>query len=411
MVRRIAICLAVALLAIGAGPARARAEIKIGVGVVGPISAQTEADIERLVGELPNVKSVPIQPPGDLDACVKRFVAGEPDDRLDAVMVVSMPTDSFHIEQSEKEARFTGTYEIWTLNLSTLAEDRHAFTFTDSETVVSGPAAILSIPAQLFVERATGKKLLSSSAWQAYEAVQARVEAKLLAATKLYLSTATIRDAQPLNMLTCAQALVDRGDADTALAVFKAAGVDNPQVRELMAQAQVKLKRAKAEALLGKTLGAMAGGDSHAASLMLAQYQAAPEAQPSRADAISRALSIEADHRADYAYRKVLAADVPGLDHTAFVAMVTQMVADITGVAPDDVIVGGKDVTIQDKKAAEGMKNALDAYANALSKAAWLMSLKCGCDAIARLTADPSGLVLMRARFSPSFKRAEVGLP
>ncbi len=411
MVKKIAMCLAVVALAIGSAAARAHAEIKIGVGVIGPISPQTEADIEKLVGELPNVKSVPIQPPGDVDACVKRFVAGETDDRLDAVMVVSLPTDSFHIEQNDKEARFTGTYEIWTLNLSTLAEDRHAFTFTDSETVVSGPAAILSIPAQLFVERATGKKLLSSSAWQAYEAVQTRVEAKLLAATKLYLSTATIRDTQPLNMMTCAQALVDRGDAETALAVFKAAGVDNPEVRRLLAEAQVKLKRAKAESLLGKTLGALAGGDSHSASLMLAQYQAAPEAELARADAISRALAVESDHRADYAYRKVLSSDVPGLDHTAFVAMMTQMVADVTGTAPDDVIVGGKDVTIQDKKATDGLKMSLDAYANALSKAAWLMSLKCGCEAVARLTADPSGLVLMRARFAPSFTRAEVGLP
>jgi hypothetical protein len=409
MIKRTAICFAFILLVVGV--ARARAEVRIGVGSVGPISPQTETDIDNLVGKLPNVTAVPIQPPGDVDACVKRFVAGDKDDRLDAVMVVSLPTDSFHTQQDDKEARFTGTYEIWTLNLSTLAEDRHAFTFTDSETVVGGAAAILSIPAQLFVERATGKKLLSSNAWQAYEAVQARVEAKLVAATRLYLSTSTLRETQPLNMLTCAQALVDRGDADTALAVFKAAGVDNPQVRQLMADAQVKMKRAKAEGLLGKTLGAMAGGDSHAATLMLAQYQAAPEAERPRADAISKALAVEADHRADYAYRKVLVSDVPGLDHTAFVAMMTQMVADVTGTAPDDVIVGGKDVTIQDKKATEGLKNSLDAYANAVGKAAWLMSLKCGCDAMARLTADPSGLVLLRARFEPSFTRAEVGLP
>jgi hypothetical protein len=411
MVAKISICLAVVVLLMGGAALPARAEVKIGVGVIGPISPQTEADIEKLVGDLPNVKAVPIQPPGGVDACVKRFVAGETDDRLDAVIVVSLPTDSFHTQQDEKEARFTGTYEIWTLNLSTLAEDRHAFTFTDSETVVSGPAAILSIPAQLFVERATGKKLLSGSAWQAYEAVQTRVEAKLLAATKLYLSTSSLRDTQPLNMLTCAQALVDRGDADTALLVFKAAGVDNPQVRQLMVQARDKMKRAKAEALLGRTLGAMAGGNSHAASTILAEYQATPEAEVARAGAIRSALSVEADHRADYAYRKVIASDVPGLDHTAFVAMMTQMVGDVTGTAPDAIIVDSKDVTIQDKKAPEAMKKALDAYANALGKAAWLMSLKCGCDAMARLTADPSGVVLMRAHFAPSFTRAEVGLP
>ncbi|MGO9602551.1 MAG: hypothetical protein ACLQAT_03945 [Candidatus Binataceae bacterium] len=409
MIKKIAISLAIVLLAMGTGAARA--EVRIGIGVVGPISPQTEADIDNLVGALPNVKAVPIQPPGDVDACVKRFVAGEADDHLDAVMVVSLPTDSFHVEQDDKEAKFTGTYEIWTLNLSTLAEDRHAFTFTDSETVVSGPAAILSIPAQFFVERATGKKLLSSSAWQAYEAVQTRVEAKLVAATKLYLSTSTIGDTQALNMLTCAQALVDRGDADTALLVFKAAGVDNPQVRQLMVTAQAKMKRAKAEGLLGETLGAMAGGNSHEASTMLAQYQAIPEAEPARADAISRALAVESDHRADYAYRQVLTSDVPGLDHAAFVAMMTQMFADVTGTAPDEVIVSDKDVTIEARKANESLKTALDAYAAALGKAAWLMSVKCGCDAAARLTADPSGLVLLRARFAPSFTRAEVGLP
>ncbi|MGA6973888.1 MAG: hypothetical protein WBY93_19830 [Candidatus Binatus sp.] len=71
------------------------APIKIGVGVIGPISPQTEADIDAIVGKLPNVKAVPIQPPGGVDACVKRFVAGDPDDRLDAVMIVSLPTESF----------------------------------------------------------------------------------------------------------------------------------------------------------------------------------------------------------------------------------------------------------------------------------------------------------------------------
>jgi hypothetical protein len=411
MIRKIAICLATALLTIGLGTAHAEGPIRIGVGTVGPISPQTEVDIDKLVGAIPNTKAVPIVPPGDLDACVKRFVAGETDDRLDAVMVVSLPTDSFHTQQDDKEAKFTGTYEIWTLNLSTLEEDRHAFTFTDTEPVVGPAGAILSIPAQLFVERATGKKLLSSNAWQAYEAVQARVEAKLVAATKLYLSTSNLGQTKPLNMLTCAQTLVDRGDADTALAVFKAAGIENPQVKQLMANAEDKMKRAKAESLLGRTLGAMAGGDSKAASTILVQYEGAPYSETTRATAIRTALAVEADHRADLAYRKILTTDVPNLDHTAFTAMVTQMVSDVTGAAPDDVIVGGKDVTIQDKKATDGIKKSLDVYANALSKAAWLMSVKCGCDAGARLTADPSGLVLMRAHFAPSFTRSEVGLP
>src|SRR5262249_61792852 len=121
----------------------------------------------------------------------------------------------------------------------------------------------------------------------------------------------------------------------------------------------VKLKRAKAEGLLGRTLGAMAGGDSHAATLMLAQYQAAPEAQTSRAEAISKALAVESDHRADYAYRKVLTSDVPGLDPTAFVAMVAGMVTGVTGNQPQDVIVGSQDPNIQDQRAYDGDTNAL----------------------------------------------------
>src|SRR6266404_2970222 len=87
------------------------AQIKIGVGVLGPISPQTEADIDSLVGALPNVHVIPSQPPGDVDACVKRFVAGEPDDRVDAVMV-SLPPDSFQSQRDANEARFTGAYEI-----------------------------------------------------------------------------------------------------------------------------------------------------------------------------------------------------------------------------------------------------------------------------------------------------------
>jgi hypothetical protein len=84
-----AIMVAVAAAGVCAAP------IRIGVGVIGPISPQTEADIDTVVGKLPNVKAVPIQPPGGVDKCVKRFVAGEADDRLDAVMVVSLPTESF----------------------------------------------------------------------------------------------------------------------------------------------------------------------------------------------------------------------------------------------------------------------------------------------------------------------------
>jgi hypothetical protein len=411
MIKRFSVLLGAVMLLLAAGARPSLAQVRIGVGTVGPISPQTEADIDQLVGGLPGVTAVPIQPPGDVDACVKRFVAGETDDQLAAVMVVSLPTNAFKVQQGEKEANFTGTYKIWTLDLSTLQEDHHTFTFSDTETVVSGPAAILSIPAQLFVERATGKQLLSSSSWQAWEAVQTRVEAKLVAATRLYLATAPIRSTKPLNMLTTAQALVDRGDADTALAVFRAAGVNNPEVQRLLAQAQDKMRRAKAQALLGRTLGAMAGGNAASASTILAEYQKEPHSEPARADAIRRTLATGVDRRADSAYRRLLQSDVPGLDQSAFVAMLKQMVADETGSAPDEIVIDPKDVTIEDKNAVKGVKTELDSYATALGKAAWLMSLKCGCDAGATLSADPSGGAILRARFAPSFTKPQVGLP
>ncbi|MGH7779712.1 MAG: hypothetical protein ACREQR_07785 [Candidatus Binataceae bacterium] len=387
------------------------ADIKIGVGALGPISPQAENDIEKLVGQMPNVDSVPIQPPGDVDACVKRFVAGDLDDRLDAVIVVSLPTDSFKVVQTGSEAKFTGSYQIWTLNLSTLAEDRHTFTFTDSETIVSGPAAILSIPAQFLFERTSGQRMISSSTWQAYESIQVRVEAKLVAATKLYLSTSSLGSTQPLNLLQCAQALVNRGDADTALAVFQAAGADNPQVRQMMADAREKMRRAKAEGMLGRALGAIAGGNSAAATTILAEYQKEPTAEPARAEQLRRALAVETDHRADTAYHQLLLSDVPGLDRAAFVAMLTQMMADATGSAPEEVVLSDKDVSIEDKRANDGLKTALDRYATALGKAAWLMSIKCRCDAGARLTVEPAGQALLRASFSPSFTKPQVGLP
>src|SRR5271155_1452495 len=119
MKKIIAMLLGAAIITAAAG---AHADpIKTGVGVIGPISPQTEADIDTIVGMLPNVKAVPIQPPGGGDACVKRFVAGGADRRLDGVMVVSLPTESFQPQRDSNEARFTGAYEIWTLNLSTLA--------------------------------------------------------------------------------------------------------------------------------------------------------------------------------------------------------------------------------------------------------------------------------------------------
>jgi hypothetical protein len=398
------------LVTIAAADAYA-APIKIGVGVIGPISPQTEADIDNLVGKLPNVKAVPIQPPGGVDACVKRFVAGDPDDRLDAVMVVSLPTESFQSQRDSNEARFTGAYEIWTLNLSTLAEDRHRFTFSDSEPVIGGASAFLALPAQVFAERATGKKLISSDQWQAFEAVQTRVEAKLVAATKLYLATASIRDTAALSPLDTAKALLDRGDGEDAMAVFKSAGINNPEVQHMIANAQGQLRRSAANALLGRTLGAMAGGNAGEARVILADYEKAPSAESSRADSIRRVLADVPDRHPESTYDGVMKSDVPALDHAAFVAMVKQLFIEQTGSTPNDVIVAAKDLTVEDKDAPKGLKEQLDSYAAALGRSAWLMSLKCGCEAGAVLTGEAVGDALLKAKYSPSFKRPQVGLP
>jgi hypothetical protein len=410
--RKITVMLLGAAILMAAAAAGAyAAPIKIGVGIIGPISPQTEADIDTIVGQLPNVKAVPIQPPGGVDKCVQRFVAGDPDDRLDAVMIVSLPTESFQTIRDSNEARFTGSYEIWTLNLSTLAEDRHRFTFNDSEPVIGGLSALLALPAQAFAERATGKKLISSDQWQAFEAVQTRVEAKLVAATKLYLATASIRDTGPLVPLDTAKALLDRGDGEDAMAVFKSAGLNNPEVQRMIADAQGQLRRSAANALLGRTLGAMAGGNAGEARVILADYEKTPSAEASRADSIRRVLSGMPDTRPDSIYDGVIRTDVPTLDHQAFVAMIKQLFSEQTGSVPNDVIVSAKDVTIEDKDAPKGLKQQLDSYAGALGRSAWLMSLKCGCDAGAVLTSEAVGDALLKASYSPSFTRPRVGLP
>jgi len=403
--------LGAAILVAAAAAGAYAAPIKIGVGIIGPISPQTEADIDTIVGQLPNVKAVPIQPPGGVDKCVQRFVAGDPDDRLDAVMIVSLPTESFQTIRDSNEARFTGSYEIWTLNLSTLAEDRHRFTFNDSEPVIVGLSALLALPAQAFAERATGKKLISSDQWQAFEAVQTRVEAKLVAATKLYLATASIRDTGPLVPLDTAKALLDRGDGEDAMAVFKSAGLNNPEVQRMIADAQGQLRRSEANALLGRTLGAMAGGNAGEARVILADYEKTPSAEESRADSIRRVLSGMPDTHPDSIYDGVIRTDVPTLDHQAFVAMIKQLFSEQTGSVPNDVIVSAKDVTIEDKDAPKGLKQQLDSYAGALGRSAWLMSLKCGCDAGAVLTSEAVGDALLKASYSPSFTRPRVGLP
>jgi hypothetical protein len=386
-------------------------EVRIGVGSEGPISPQAMYEVEQLVGAQPNVHEVPIVPPGDVDACVKRFVAGETDDRLDGVMVVSLPTDKFLTKNDQNEATFTGSYEIWLLNLSTLAEDRHAFTFEDREPVVGGVTAILTIPAQFLNQAAGGKQLISSNVYQAYQSVQNRVEAKLVAATRLYLASSPLRQIGPLNMLETAQALIDRGDGETALAVFKAAGVNDPRVQQLMAAAEGKLKQAESAKWLGRTLGAMAGDDPEQAGVMLASYEKSSAAQPARVEAIRRVLASYPHQEAHSPYASLITSNIPGLDHSAFVAMLTQLFSDKTGTVPDEVIVSAAEVNILDKDAPKGLKTHLDAYARALGRSAWAMSIKCGCAASATLESETAGPTLLKARFEPSFTQPEVGLP
>jgi hypothetical protein len=401
---------ALAITRIALGVAEAD-QIRIGVGEIGPISPQAMYEIEQLVGAEPNVHEIPIVPPGDVDACVKRFVAGDTDDHLDGVMVVSLPTDKFLTGNDQNEATFSGSYEIWLLNLTTLAEDRHAFTFEDREPVVGGVTAILTIPAQFLSQAAGGGKLISSNVYQAYQSVQNRVEAKLVAATKLYLATSPLRQIGPIDQLQTAQALIDRGDGETAMAVFRSAGTNDPRVQQMMAAAQGKLKHAESTKWLGKTLGAMAGDNPEQAGVLLAAYEKSSAAEPARADAIRHVLAGYPHQEPSSPYADVIASNVPGLDHSAFVAMVTQLFSDATGSAPDEVIVSASDMKVEDKDAPKGLKSHLDGYARALGRSAWVMSLKCGCAASATLQSETAGAPLLKARFEPSFKQPEVGLP
>ena len=71
-----ALIAALAIVTVALGAAEAD-QIRIGVGEIGPISPQAMYEIEQLVAAEPNVHEIPIVPPGDVDACVKRFVAGE----------------------------------------------------------------------------------------------------------------------------------------------------------------------------------------------------------------------------------------------------------------------------------------------------------------------------------------------
>jgi hypothetical protein len=179
----------------------------------------------------------------------------------------------------------------------------------------------------------------------------------------------------------------------------------------MLAGAQRQLQHAKASRLLGQTLGALAGGNAVEAGTLLASYEKQEGAEAARAAPIRQALGAVRAEAAEKESDRVLRADVPALDHAGLVAMLIQMFVEETGSAPSDVVVSAKSVRFEDKEAPTGLKKRLDGYASALSKAAWIMSLKCGCDADAQLTSEVAGAALLAARSGPSFKRPEVGLP
>jgi len=135
------------------------------------------------------------------------------------------------------------------------------------------------------------------------------------------------------------------------------------------------------------------------------------ERSGSRADSIRRMLAYVPDRQREMNFDGVMKTDVPTLDHQAFVAMIKQLFTEQTGSLPDDVIVAAQDITVQDKDAPKGLKEQLDDYASALGRAAWLMSLKCGCTSEATLTGEAVGDALLKAKYAPSFKRPQVGLP
>ncbi len=414
--RALGVLLGAALvLAPGAAAHAGDAPVKIGVGSQGPISPQAMYQIEQVVGEIPGVKVVPIVPPGDMLACVRRFVAGERDDQLDGLVVVSLPPDLFKVGRDSHEASFSGSYDIYTLDLSTLAEDRHKFTFSDSEPVTGGMAAILAIPADLLAERTTGTKLISGNSWQAFQAVQARIEAKLVAATRLYIAGASIRNTRPLDPLQCAQHLLDAGDADAAMAVFKSAGSDSPQlgarIDAMIANARDQMRKTRAETFFGEALGAIAGDDPDAANAMLASYEKEPASQASNAAALRTAIGALHPPAPDAIDERTLREYIPGLDRAAFAASLKRVFAAQTGTEPTAVEVAGGSVEIADQHAADGVRTQIDRYAAALAKSAWLMSVKCGCEATAALKADPAGAMLLQAHSGPSSRSRQVGLP
>jgi hypothetical protein len=439
-----------------AGAWSADAPLKIGVGVEGPITPQTERQIELAVGEIPGARVIPIVPPGDTDACVRRFVAGDPDDRLDGLIIVRLPPNSYKGERGASQVSFDGTYEVSTLDFSTMVEDRRHFTFSDAENVTGGMGALLAMPAEILAERTTGRRLVAGSSFQAMQDVQVRVESKFLSALRSYLASAPIRNVHPLDPLECARRLMDAGDTQTATIVLKSAGAEMPpaaihaaapqpkppagaasqgnaqagaeaksvsvattktpqsrvsEASAMLASAQIQMKQSHALAILGRTLGAIAVGNAQAAETELASYESQSGSDPARVGTLKRTVAAMRATTSRSEYGAALKANVPALDRSGFLAMIKQVFDVETGMEPAQIELASNSLEISDKAAEKGLRTRLDGYASALGKSAQLMSIRCGCEAAVTLRAERSGSVLMRARFGPSFNRPEVGIP
>ena len=149
--------------------------------------------------------------------------------------------------------------------------------------------------------------MISNNLYQAYQSVATRVEAKLVAATKLYLTDSPLSQIGPLNMLETAQALIDRGDGETALAVFKAAGVNDPRVQQLMAAAEGKLKQAESAKWARQDARRDGGRRSSAGGRDARLVREKLAAQPARVDAIRRALANYPHQEARSPYASLIA--------------------------------------------------------------------------------------------------------
>jgi hypothetical protein len=229
------------------------------------------------------------------------------------------------------------------------------------------------------------------------------------------MAGASIRNTRPLDPAQCAQRLLDAGEADTALAVFKSAGVDNPQasaqISKMIADARDRIRQTRAESLFGAALGAIAGDDPDTADTILASYEKEPAAQSLNAAALRNAIAAMRPSPPDAIGERTLREYLPGLDRAAFVATLKQAFAARTGTEPAAVELDPSGVEIADQRAAEGVKTQIDRYASALAECAWLMSVKCGCAATATLKAGPAEAVLLQARSGPSSRSRQVGLP